>query len=474
MKHLFFIFILFISVVAKSQTASIKLGSNSIALNQYFSISIVVEGGDIKNYSGFPEIQGFQKLGTSSSSSYSIVNGRTSSSYTLTQNYKPTKEGRFGLIPFSITINGQKVKSEGTTIVVGPAKQQQRRRSNFWDPFEEMNGGQEKEYVDVEDNAFFAISSNKNSIYEGEGVTITGALYIPVEQRNLFASGNDLGQQIQDIKKNVIPSNSWEESFEIKELNGEQVTLDGMNFLKFKLFQSVFYPLNDDDIKIAPQKLKMVKYKIAKQRTFFGSNAQESFKTFTSKPKTIKVKPLPPHPLKDQVSVGDYELVEKVDKVKIGTDEGLKYWCKIYGEGNISAITNPKIKLNDSLNFFQPNIETQINRGDGRVVGSKEFKYDVIPNEPGKYQLKNYVSFIYFNPVTEKYDTLKANIPLLISGESRKNAAISDSDLGPFYEGMELEDNTLFSRKQGSGLKLFANIFILVMLAIIGFVIIKK
>ena len=88
--------------------------------------------------------------------------------------------------------------------------------------------------------------------------------------------------------------------------------------------------------------------------------------------------------------------------------------------------------------------------------------------------LQNYVSFIYFNPVTEKYDTLKADVPLLISGESRKNSTISDSDLGVFYEGLELEDNTLFSRKKGSILKLFANIFILVMLAIIGFVIIKK
>ncbi len=458
----------------KAQKASIQLGSNSIAINQYFSISIVVEGGSVETYSGFPEIPGFSKQGTSSSSSYQIINGRSSSSNTLTQNYRAAKEGTFGLPPFKININGQMVTSQGTTITVGPAKQQQSRRRSFWDSFDDMQGAQEKEYVDVEDNAFFAISSNKNEIYEGEGVTVTGALYIPVEQRNLFASSDDLGQQIQDIKKNIIPDNSWEESFEIKELNGEQVTLDGMPFLKFKLFQSVFYPLNDDDIVIKSQKLKMVKYKIAKQRTFFGSNAQETFKTFSSKSKKIKVKPLPPHPLKDQVSVGDYELVEKVDKVKLSTDEGLKYSCKIYGEGNISAISNPTIRISDSLNFFQPDIQTQINRGDGRVVGSKEFEYDVIPNEPGKYQLGKYISFIYFNPVTEKYDTLKSDIPLIISGESRKNAAISDSDLGMFYEGLELENNTLFSRNKGSVLKLFANIFILVMLAIIGFVIIKK
>lgn len=476
MKQLFFIsfLLLFSAVSLKAQNISIQLGSTTIAVNQYFSISVVVEGEALKNYSEFPEIPGFIKQGTSSSSSYQIINGSTSSSNTLTQNYRPTKEGTFGLRPFNMSVNGHRVSSEGTTITVGPAKQQQRRRSSFWDPFDDVQNGQEKEYVEVEDNVFFAISSNKNEIYEGEGVTITGALYIPVAQRNLFASGSDLGQQIQNIKKNVIPTNSWEESFEIKELDGKQVTLDGMPFLKFKLFQSVFYPLNDQDITIKPQKLKMIKYKIAKQRSFFGSNAQESFKTFTSKPKKIKVKPLPPHPLKDQVSVGDYELVEKVDKMKLGTDEGLKYSCKIYGEGNISAITNPKIRLNDSLNFFQPNIQTQINRGDGRVVGSKQFEYDVIPNEPGKYKLDNYVSFIYFNPVSEKYDTLKAAIPLVVSGESRKNASIADSDLGPFYEGIEVEDNTLFSRYKESTLKLFANIFILVMLAIIGFVIIKK
>ena len=128
----------------KAQKASIQLGSNSIAINQYFSISIVVEGGSVETYSGFPEIPGFSKQGTSSSSSYQIINGRTSSSNTLTQNYRAANEGKFGLRPFKINVNGQIVTSQGTTITVGPAKQQQSRRRSFWDPFDDIHGAARK------------------------------------------------------------------------------------------------------------------------------------------------------------------------------------------------------------------------------------------------------------------------------------------------------------------------------------------
>ena len=472
-KLLSVVFFLFIANVF-AQSISIQLGKNTIALNEYFTISISVANGKMSAYSGFPDIAGLNKQGTSSSSSMNIVNGSMSSSFTLTQNYQPTKEGTFKLPDFEIVVDNKKHSSKGTTITVGPAVQRAQRRS-FWDsdPFENTRQ-QTQEFVEIEDDAFFAISTNKNEIFEGEGVTLTGALYIPMEQKGLFNFPRDINEQIRDLKKSITPTNCWEEEFEIKEVSGEAVKLNGIDFLKLKLFQSTYYPLNDDDIKLKSYKLNMIKYKIAKQRSFFGSNAQETTKPFASKAKTIKVKPLPPHPLKDQVCVGDYKMVEKVDKVKLTTNEGLKLNVKIYGEGNISAITTPTINMNDSLLFFKPNTLSNINRNDGIVVGSKEFVYDIIPNEPGMYRLEDKLSFIYFNYRTAKYDTLQPEIPLLITGESRKNNSISDSDLGAFYDTIDLEDNKLRKRATEGGTKLFVNFFILAMLVVSAFVIIKK
>ena len=469
-RFLSIVFLLFISNVF-SQSIKIQFGKNNIALNEYFSISLVATDQNMQSYSGFPNITNFNKLGTSSNSSMSFVNGSRSSSFTLTQNYQATKEGVFKLQAFTITVDGKTYNSPGTTITVGPAKQQQQRRRNMWDPF---GSSEPQEFVDVEDNAFFAISSNKNSIFEGEGVTITGTIYIPIAQRNLFSWPNNLGEQIHEIKKRITPTNCWEEAFEIKEIQAEQVKLEGMNFMKCKVFQSVFYPINDEDIKLSSQSIEMIKYKVAKQRSFFGSNAQETAKKFHSKPKTIQVKPLPNHPLKNKVSVGDYKMVEKVDKVKLTTNEGVKLNIKIYGEGNISAINTPTINSNDSLNFFKPNILTNINRDEGRVVGSKEFLYDIIPNEPGFYKLDDKIQFIYFNYRTEKYDTLSPSIPLMITGESHKNNSISDSDLGAFYDTIDIENSTLRKRATEGWLKLFVNLFILVILVVSGYLITKK
>ena len=112
-----------------AQDVSIKLGQNEIGINQYFSVTIQVENDRLKQYSDFPDIQGFVKRGTSSSTTTNYVNGRMSSTQSLTQNYQATEQGTFTLSPFSMTINGEEASSEGTQIVVGEAVQRQSRRS---------------------------------------------------------------------------------------------------------------------------------------------------------------------------------------------------------------------------------------------------------------------------------------------------------------------------------------------------------
>ena len=69
-----------------SQDVSIKLGQNEIGINQYFTITVQVENDRLKQYSEFPDIEGFIKRGTSSSTTTNYINGRMSSTQSLTQN----------------------------------------------------------------------------------------------------------------------------------------------------------------------------------------------------------------------------------------------------------------------------------------------------------------------------------------------------------------------------------------------------
>jgi hypothetical protein len=218
----------------------------------------------------------------------------------------------------------------------------------------------------------------------------------------------------------------------------------------------------------------MVKYKEAKNPTFFGRNRQEDFETFYSKARIVKIKELPPHPLKEKVAVGNYRLNDKISAKELETGQSFSYTFTISGEGNLSAVDQPVMKKSDAFEFYEPNVVQNIRRASNAVQGTKSFEYYAIPNEPGEYDLANYLQWIYFNTVKERYDTLRPNVVISVKGESKKNESISSNDLGSFYDGIPFEDNNLRSIKDNSLAQIFTNVFIFVALALSAVLVFKK
>ncbi|MGB3467008.1 MAG: BatD family protein [Cyclobacteriaceae bacterium] len=307
-----------------AQDAEIKFGSNDIALNQTFRITVTVKNTQIKSLGNFPDIPGFDKRGTNTSSSVSNINGKVSSSTSTIMNYSPRKEGVYTLKSFSIAVNGKVYKSPGITIKVGPKKKNSGRRSSPFgsDPFDDFFGrsSEPQEFVEVEAEAFFALTTNKSEIYRGEGVTTTLSFYVSNKNRAVLRF-HDLGNQVNEIVKLIRPENCWEENFNIDNINGVPVTLGDEQYTQYKIFQAAFFPLNNEDITFRSIPLKMIKYKVAKNPSFFGRNKEEDFQTFYSKAKTVKVKELPDHPLKESVAVGNYKLRETIDRKELNTGE---------------------------------------------------------------------------------------------------------------------------------------------------------
>lgn len=461
---------------AMAQSATIELGPDEIALNQAFTITITVHNERLQQYDPFPEIPGFVKRGTSSSSSTNFINGQRSSSQSITQNYVATAEGTFVLKPFTLKINNRQVQSPGKRIKVGPPLQQRTRRDPFnYDPFQDFFGRKNapQEFVDVKADAFLALTTDKSEVYVGEGFTVTIAFYVS-EKNRADMRFYELGKQIPEIVKQIKPANCWEENFNIDNINGDPVTINNQRYSQYKIFQATYYPLNNNPIQFPSVGLELIKYKVAKNPTFFGRNKQENLEKFLSKPKMVIVTDLPPHPLKDRVAVGNYRLQEKISGNELRTGESFNYSFNIAGEGNISAVEKPEVTANENFDLYPPNIRQNINRSNGKVHGVKSFSYYGIPNEPGSFSLKDYFSWIYFNPDKETYDTLKSEMIVNVNGESKKNQYILSNDLGAFYDSIELRDNTLFDLDEQKSMQAIANIFILVLLIASGFVIFKK
>lgn len=460
-----------------AQDVSVQLGKNQVAQNQYFTVSISIKNDNIRQHSAFPDIDGFVKRGTSSSSNTSFINGKISSSHTITQNYQPTEKGTFLLRPFKMKINDKMAQSGGTQIKVGDPVQQRRssRRSAFGrDPFDDFFGRNDGpvEYVDVKADAFLSLSTSKSEVYVGEGFTTTLAFYVSSSNRADIRF-HDLGNQVAEIVKKIKPERCWEENFNIENINGEQVKLNGKQFMRYTIYQAAFYPLNVEDIYFPPVELELVKYNVAKNPTFFGQNRQQDFAKFKSSPKRVRVKDLPAHPLKESVAVGQYYLREEADKKELETGQSFNYSFDVVGYGNISAISEP-VPTEGDFDFYAPNTRQNINRGNGWVSGSKSFNYYGIPNEPGEYNLGDYFSWIYFNPSTKKYDTLQSEWVLNVTGDSRKNEYILSSDVGSFYDRINREDNNVRSLNGGLWFKWLMNILIVVVLVGTMVIVFKK
>ena len=463
---------------AEAQNITITPGPDRIALNEAFTITLSVQNERLSGYDGFPEIEGFLKRGTSSSTSTRIINGQATTSQSITQNYVAQREGVYSLEPFTMTVNGKKISSPGKKITVGPPKEQ--RRSTFdpfgSDPFEDLFGRRNapQEFIDVEADAFLALSTSKDEVFVGEGFNVTLAFYV-AETNRAQLQFFDLGSQLAEILKKLRPANCWEENFNIESIQSVPVVLNGKRYQQYKIYQATFYPLNLEPVKFPSVGLKLIKYQVSKQPSFFGRNTKEDYKTFYTKSKTVTVKDLPPHPLKDQVSVGDYKLSESIDKNETTTGNGFNYTMSIRGEGNISAIDNPETKTGKNFEFYDPNVQLNINRSNGKVTGEKSFEYFVVPKEPGTYELGNYLKWIFFNPNSAQYDTLQSDITLNVSGESLKNDFISSSALGGgIYDQINEKENKLQSRSEYDLVKIIANVFIVIMLILTGWLVFKK
>ena len=477
MRCKFFILIpvllLWLHGVALGQEKTILLGPAQLPINEYYPVSISIKNEELKTYSKFPELEGFKKSNAFSQTITKNVNGVKTVEKIITQNYAALKEGQIVIKPFTITINGQVVRSKGATVTVLPMTDEEATSPQDEPDLLAEIFGKPPEYETRSDNSFISFNTSKSQVFVGEGVHASLDFYLAVEDQNLL-DFYDFSSQLQRLLKQIKQKDAWEEYFEITEVTPRELKIEGKKYLKFTLYEAVFYPLNTNQLVFPPLNLNMIKYKVAKEPTFFGQERLRDFKVYTTTTKIVKVKPLPPHPLQDVVPVGQFRLREHVSRQKFPVNQSFDYLFQIEGEGNFSVINEPEITAPANLEFYPPDITQNVIRRDRQVMGVKNFNYHVIPKQPGNYDLGKYFNWVYFDPVRVKYDTLRSGLVLEVKGETDLNAMIRSKDMGSFYENMPDVDNTLVDLDQFEEIKLYTNIILGLLLAVFVFVSFKK
>jgi hypothetical protein len=466
---------LFALVPALAQQARIELGVSPLPINTYFTVSIRLQDQQLKDYSPFPEIEGFKKSNRFSSTKTVISGGKTTTVLTITQNYAALAEGDFELKPFTMKVNGQELKSAGMRIKVGPMTTVSPQGPDPLSqviPQQPMQGEERpQEYVDQEDNAFLTLYTDKKEVYVGEGLNIVLYFYLAEEDQRLL-DFHDFGNQITSILRQLKQPNAWEELFEIDEVTPEQVIVQGKPYLRFRLYEAVLYPLTTEPLRFPQLSLRMIKYKMAVNPTLLEDRL-EGYKNFFARERIIPVNELPPHPLRDMVPVGEYTLRERLSQNTVPLNKSFTYLYELEGEGNLAAIMPPVPSTTGTLDFYSPDLRQDIIRKAGHVQGVKRFAYSVLGRVPGTYNLGDDFQWIFFNPNTATYDTLRSELSVTVTGIADAKSMVLAKDLGPFYKIIENEDHTLVSLYKEEDIKRYTNIILLVLLAVSAFIFLK-
>ena len=421
-------------VFAQTQEPKIEIGKKNITINDFFTITISTVGEkNIKpSYSTFPELGNLKKIGPPTLTT-TTIGGANTITQSITQRYKALKDGNFAIKKFSITVNSKIITSDPFSIVVTPAKETD--TPGEVELYEEMlkavNSGQE--FIDVKEDAFFALLVDKDEVYVGEGFTVTLALYVS-ESNKADIDSYKQGEQLAKIINKLKPANCWEEDFGIREYQAIPVILNKKKYNAYTFYRASFYPLNTSQVVFPKVGLTMIKYKISKEEL---EEKQASFTTFYTEKKKVKVKNLPPHPLREQIIPGNFRLEEEITSAHAITGKSFKYNFRITGEGNISAINFNKIISDSLFDFYPPQINQTIGFFGNQESGFKTSSFQIIPKKAGEYKLNNYFNWIFFNLKTNNYDTLGSSIRIRVSGSDVQNINIPTEKLDPIYENIK-------------------------------------
>ena len=168
MKKLFItIFLFFGFLILKAQTLSVTADKNPAIVGEQILIKFTVNA-KAKEFKS-PNFQGLRILSgpnSSSSSSYSFVNGESKSEITTTYSYyvSASKEGSYTISPASVYANKKNILSNPLTIKVVKGKKQENNN--------------------IEKNLFITVNTSKKNIIVGEQIIVSYKLHTRLELEN--------------------------------------------------------------------------------------------------------------------------------------------------------------------------------------------------------------------------------------------------------------------------------------------------
>ena len=407
-KIIYSVMLLFLTIHLYADIISFiaSIDKKTVSLNESFVYSITVscEGQNLPEHQ-IGSMSEFNRFGTSTSRSMSIINGKTSMSVTYKYTLGPRKIGKFTIPPAKVIFNGKTHLTESNEIEATPAKSVQ----NF-PPDNNQQNSKKNQSSNSAGKVFVKATINKTTAYENEKLVYKFSFYTNV-----------------DLISNPEPyppdfSGFWNDGSKPK--NHFEV-IDGLNY-RVNEVETTLYPVGTGVKTILPAKLKIAVMDFSAPDemddffSLFTNMGQSQTKILETKALDIKILPLPKEnkPFNFSGAIGDFKIKASVDKINVKTNEPVTLTVTVSGNGNMKSISDINFDLYDGLRKYETIVS---NTSDN----AKEFKTIFIPLISGKKEIPS-ATLSFFNPLKKQYEIIKTqSIKIQATGD----AVYSDKDV---------------------------------------------
>jgi hypothetical protein len=375
----------------------------NVAPGEVFQISVEITGVANASFNNVENIDESIKINTGETmSSFSFVNGVTTSSLTINFYVEISKEGNINIGPFVFNISGKQYKTESVKINVSKNNKNISKKQNEDEDTDEHDAEIENYNVSGNKNLNYLIKLDvsKKEVFVNEYFDVSVKFYA----RQAF---QDTGYEA--VK---LPVTSWVEKYDIKNTSQRRVNINNLTYQEFEVERKKVFISKDGIVNISPAVLKIIGLV---GNGFFAEQDQLSLKTEAA---SIKVKPLPSNsPSGFNGIVGNFKVNSEFNTGNLKVKDPATLKISITGDGNFQDIKDIGYKINNKgIDEYsaKSNITTSGNEK------TKTWEILLVPSNPGKYKIK-VDDFSYFDLKKKSYITIKGS-------EYSLNVAKSDNE----------------------------------------------
>lgn len=373
---------------------------------KYVANTTDVEDIQVDDFNGFEVVYG---PSTSRSSNFTMINGKTTQSSTMTFTYVliPTKEGTHKLPEATIKVDGKSFKSNSASIEVLPASSQgnANNQNGSQNAQSSPNGrrgnvsGNNSTNIGAKD-LYMTVTANKTKVYEQEAVLLTYKLYTLVNIQQIAGEIPQLdGFHVQELDAKQQMSLKYER-------------VNGRNYGTAIWRQYVLFPQKSGKLKIPSvtfdTQIEIQNTSMDPFDVFFGGGSliQTVRKSITAPACELEVMPLPsPKPNNFTGAVGHFSISSSLTPEELKANDAATLRLVVSGYGNMKLMTAPKVKFPQDFELYDPKETDKTTYTSEGAKGNKVYDYVAVPRHGGTFHIPA-VEFCYFDLASKSYKTL--------------------------------------------------------------------